>query len=339
MSKNKTIFITGAAGFIGFHLTKRMLNEGYKIIGYDNLNSYYDINLKNKRLEILNQKADIDNVQWEFINSDLENFNSLKEIFKQHKIDLVINLAAQAGVRYSLNNPNKYISSNIQGFLNILECCREYGPNKLIFASSSSVYGDNKKSPFSEIDKTDKPKNIYGVTKKTNELMAYSYNNLFKIRAIGLRFFTVYGPWGRPDMAPMIFVKNILEGKPIKIFNHGEMSRDFTFIDDVIEVMSRIIELNFNKSQIINEKYCNEYPDLINIGFGSPTRLNNFIEIIEKKLSLIAKKEYVEMPPGDIKETYADASYLKNLVGNYSYCSLEEGIESLIKWYKDFYKY
>ena len=235
MSKNKLIFLTGCAGFIGFHLTKKLLNYGYRIIGYDNLNDYYDLNLKLKRLKILENLNQDDFKNWQFIKGDLENINSLRKIFLENDFDLVINLAAQAGVRYSIKNPQKYINTNIIGFLNILECCKEFNINKLLYASSSSVYGNNKKIPFSENDKTDKPKNIYGVTKKTNELMAETYNQLYGIESTGLRFFTIYGPWGRPDMAPMIFIKNILENKSIKIFNNGNMSREFTYIDDVIE--------------------------------------------------------------------------------------------------------
>ena len=338
MTKNKIILITGSAGFIGFHLTQRMIKEGYKVIGYDNLNSYYDKNLKFKRLNLINDLGNNDENNWEFIKGDLEDNESVREIFKKNKINLVVNLAAQAGVRYSLENPDQYINSNIKGFLNILECCKNFGVKKLIYASSSSVYGNNTKIPFSETDKTDQPKNIYGVTKKANEIMAYSYSNLFSIKTLGLRLFTVYGPWGRPDMAPMIFIKNILEGKPIKIFNHGKMSRDFTFIDDVIEVISKLIKLYLDEES--NNSIFQEIKDhgnVINVGFGSPTKLMDFIETIENKLSLKADKDLLKMQPGDIKETYADTKYLKKLIGNYSNSSLDKGIESLIKWYKDFY--
>jgi len=341
MYSDKTILITGAAGFIGFHITKRVLKEGYKVIGYDNVNSYYDVNLKNKRLELLNQIAKKEDFEWEFIKGDLENFESLKEIFKKNKFDLVINLAAQAGVRYSIEFPEKYITSNVKGFLNILECCKEFNVAKLIYASSSSVYGGNSKIPFAEDDKTDRPKNIYGVTKKSNELMAYTYSQLFSIKTIGLRFFTVYGPWGRPDQAAMSFTKNILERKSIKVFNKGDMARDFTFIDDVIEIMSKIINISLKD---LNLKYPNgfdfdDHHNVINIGFGSPTKLMDFIKIIEKKLSLEAKKEFLEMPQGDIKETFADTTTMKHIIGNYSNTPIEKGLEYLINWYRDFYSF
>jgi len=341
MTKNKNILITGSAGFIGFHLTRKMIKEGYKIIGYDNLNSYYNRDLKLRRLSLINDLVNKDQNNWEFIKGDLEDYESVREIFKNNKINLVINLAAQAGVRYSLENPDQYIDSNIKGFLNILECCKNFDVKKLIYASSSSVYGNNIKIPFSENDKTDKPKNIYGVTKKANELMAYTYSELYAIKAIGLRFFTVYGPWGRPDMAPMIFIKNILNKQKIKVFNNGNMSRDFTFIDDVIEVLFRLIKIFDTKNNIkySENQYIENYHNIFNVGFGSPTKLLDFINIIEKELSIVAEKEFLDMQPGDIKETYADASSIENVIGKFPNVSLEKGIKELVNWYKEFHRF
>ncbi len=330
MSKNKLIFLTGCAGFIGFHLTKKLLNYGYRIIGYDNLNDYYDLNLKLKRLKILENLNQDDFKNWQFIKGDLENINSLRKIFLENDFDLVINLAAQAGVRYSIKNPQKYINTNIIGFLNILECCKEFNINKLLYASSSSVYGNNKKIPFSENDKTDKPKNIYGVTKKTNELMAETYNQLYGIESTGLRFFTIYGPWGRPDMAPMIFIKNILENKSIKIFNNGNMSREFTYIDDVIEAFHRLINLKIQ--DCLDNK-------IINIAFSKKIKLMDFINEIENKIGKKANKEFLEMQLGDIKETYADANLLKKIIGEFETVKLDNGINELVLWYKDFYNF
>ena len=341
MTKNKNILITGSAGFIGFHLTRKMIKEGYKIIGYDNLNSYYNRDLKLRRLSLINDLVNKDQNNWEFIKGDLEDYESVREIFKNNKINLVINLAAQAGVRYSLENPDQYIDSNIKGFLNILECCKNFDVKKLIYASSSSVYGNNIKIPFSENDKTDKPKNIYGVTKKANELMAYTYSELYAIKAIGLRFFTVYGPWGRPDMAPMIFIKNILNKQKIKVFNNGNMSRDFTYIDDVIEVLFRLIKIFDTKNNIkySENQYIENYHNIFNVGFGSPTKLLDFINIIEKELSIVAEKEFLDMQPGDIKETYADASSIENVIGKFPNVSLEKGIKELVNWYKEFHRF
>ena len=330
MSKNKLIFLTGCAGFIGFHLTKKLLNYGYRIIGYDNLNDYYDLNLKLKRLKILENLNQDDFKNWQFIKGDLENINSLRKIFLENDFDLVINLAAQAGVRYSIKNPQKYINTNIIGFLNILECCKEFNINKLLYASSSSVYGNNKKIPFSENDKTDKPKNIYGVTKKTNELMAETYNQLYGIESTGLRFFTIYGPWGRPDMAPMIFIKNILENKSIKIFNNGNMSREFTYIDDVIEAFHRLINLKIQ--DCLDNK-------IINIAFSKKIKLMDFINEIENKIGKKANKEFLEMQLGDIKETSADANLLKKIIGEFETVKLDNGINELVLWYKDFYNF
>ena len=333
------ILVTGAAGFIGFHLCKRLLNSKYEVIGIDNLNNYYDTKLKNDRLDILNKYKNF----WQFYKLDIEKKNSLEEIFELHKPKVVVNLGAQAGVRYSLDFPEKYIQSNLVGFANLLECCRIYKIEHLIYASSSSVYGGNKQLPFCESDDASHPVSLYAATKRSNELMAHSYSHLFNLPTTGLRFFTVYGPWGRPDMAYFIFTSCILKGIPIKIFNNGNMKRDFTYIDDVISGIIDVIK----KPPIRNSKYSLEEANpsrswapfkIFNIGNSSPVKLMTFIEELEKVLGKKAEKDYLPIQPGDVEETEANIEELKNWTGFSPKISLKEGISEFIKWYLAYYK-
>ena len=339
----KNILVTGAAGFIGFHLCRKLLHNGYKVIGIDNINDYYDINLKEKRLEILNDEFKKKHLSWDFIKTDITDDNNLKKIFEGFEPDIVVNLAAQAGVRYSLKNPKAYINSNVVGFFNILECCRSFKIKNLLYASSSSVYGGNTKKPFSEYDSVNHPISIYAATKRANELFAHSYSHLFNIPAIGMRFFTVYGPWGRPDMAPMIFANAILNNKPIEIFNYGKMSRSFTYIDDVIEVIEKLIEKpalpdkNFNTNEPNpSTSWCPHR--IFNIGNKKKLELTEFIEHLEKNLGEKAIKIYKDMQPGDVKETLSDCSLINSWVDNVSETPLSKGICEFTKWYVDFYK-
>ena len=332
------ILVTGAAGFIGFHLSKRLLKEGWQVIGLDNLNDYYDVNLKNDRLDILKK----DN-NFTFYIAALEDRETISKIFSEEKPQYVVNLAAQAGVRFSLTNPHAYTSSNIEGFLNILEGCRHYKVKHLIYASSSSVYGANKKMPFSVGSNVDHPVSLYAATKKANELMAHTYSHLYDLPTTGLRFFTVYGPWGRPDMALFLFTKAILEGKPIDVFNRGKMKRDFTYIDDIVEGIFRLI------SHIpVKEKSWDAFnPDpsfskapykLFNIGNNDPVELTRFIESIEKALGSKAVKNLLPLQPGDVEETYANVDHLKNEVGFKPNTKIEDGIQKFVDWYTAYYK-
>lgn len=327
INSNKTYLVTGAAGFIGMHLSKRLLELGCKVIGYDNLNDYYDVNLKHSRLDLLNQ---FDN--FVFHKSDLEDKNYLEKLFTENDINIVINLAAQAGVRYSIENPDAYIQSNIVGFSNILEMCRNHKVEHLLYASSSSVYGANEKTPFSIKDKVDNPVSLYAATKKANELMAHTYSHLYKIPTTGLRFFTVYGPYGRPDMAYFSFTKAITEGKPIKIFNNGDMYRDFTHINDIIDGVIKLVE---NSPALTNK----ELPyKLYNIGNNKPEKLMDFIQAIECAVGKEATKEYYPMQPGDVYQTYADVSDLVNDINFKPNTSIQEGINDFYKWYSKYYK-
>ncbi|WP_032520294.1 NAD-dependent epimerase/dehydratase family protein [Prochlorococcus marinus] len=338
----KKIIITGAAGFIGFHACQNLLKKGYRVIGIDNINDYYDVNLKYKRLEILKELIP-NSSNWEFIKADLINKTNLTSIFNQHKPEIVINLAAQAGVRYSLINPCEYINSNIVGFTNLMECCKELEVKNFLYGSSSSVYGGNTKIPFSEEDRVDHPVSIYGATKKTNELIAHTYSHLYNIPTTGLRFFTVYGPWGRPDMAPMIFADAIINEKPIKIFNFGEMSRSFTYIDDVIKALEKLIE----KPASINKDFKKDDPKpstswspyrVFNIGNQKSINLMDFILSLEKELNKKAIKEFAEMQQGDVKDTSADNSKIINWLGDIQETPLDIGVKKFVKWYKSFYK-
>ena len=338
LDNTKTYLVTGAAGFIGFHLSKRLLNEGCSVIGLDNLNDYYDVNLKKDRLNILNQHE-----QFKFKYVDLKDKEKLEEIFKESKIDIVVNLAAQAGVRYSIQNPDVYIQSNVVGFLNILEMCRHYKIEHLVYASSSSVYGLNVKMPFSVHDNVDHPLSLYAATKKSNELMAHTYSHLYGLPTTGLRFFTVYGPWGRPDMALFLFTEAILNDKPIKVFNYGKMKRDFTYIDDIIEGVVRVL----NTPPQPNPNWDKRNPDpgassapykVYNIGNNNPVELMKFIETLEEKLGKKAEKEFLPMQDGDVPETYADIDDLVKDFGFKPSTNLNVGIERFVEWYFDYYQ-
>lgn len=321
----KRAFVTGAAGFIGFHLSKRLISRGVEVVGYDNLNEYYDVSLKNSRLAILKSEHG-----FSFIKDDLENTELLLKTIVDGKFDCIIHLAAQAGVRYSLENPGAYISSNITGTFNILEAAKAAKTPHLLYASSSSVYGANTEVPFSVEQKTDSPVSLYAATKKSNELMAYSYSYLFGVPTTGLRFFTVYGPYGRPDMALFMFVKNILESKPIEVYNNGDMYRDFTYIDDIVSgicaLMTRSASLSTTTSAAV-----------YNIGSHSPVRLSEFIKEVERALGMKAKIEYKPMQPGDVYRTYADVDALERDTGFKPQTQLEDGIAAFVDWYRGYY--
>lgn len=323
----KKVLITGAAGFIGFHLSKTLLNQDYSIVGYDNLNDYYDVRLKQDRLAQL-----LSYENFTFIEGDLADKEMLEVQFKSQSFDVVINLAAQAGVRYSIENPEAYIQSNIIGFFNILECCRHYPVKHLVYASSSSVYGANKKIPFSTEDKVDQPVSLYAATKKSNELLAYSYSKLYGIPATGLRFFTVYGPYGRPDMAYFSFTKAIIENQPIKIFNHGDMYRDFTYIDDIVEGIIKLMP-HIPAPDENNARY-----KVYNIGNNQPEKLMGFVQTLEVCIGKEAKKEFCPMQPGDVYQTYADVTDLMKDVGFKPSTSIQEGLTHFVDWYQSYYK-
>lgn len=319
------ILLTGCAGFIGFHTTKLLLNEDHLVIGVDNLNNYYDVNLKLSRLNQL--KLDD---KFIFIKSDIQNKNLLKnKKLKQIEIDCVINLAAQAGVRHSLKDPYSYIDSNLMGQLNILEIVKERKIKKFIYASSSSVYGGNKELPFSTKQRVDSPMSLYAATKKSTELLAECYSKLYKIQCIGLRFFTVYGPWGRPDMATFIFTKKILEKRKIDIFNFGKMKRDFTYIDDIV---------NGINGSILYESKKEFYHNVYNLGNNNSEDLLDFIEIIEKNLGIKAKRNFLPLQPGDVPETFAEISQSKKDLKFKPTTKIKDGIPKFIKWYKSYYK-
>ena len=335
-----SILVTGAAGFIGFHLCKRLLEEGNEIVGIDNLNSYYDVELKNSRLQELSK---ISNKNFHFYRKNIEDKNEIDKIFDAWDFDTILHLAAQAGVRYSIENPQSYINSNLVGFGNILENCRKSKINNFIYASSSSVYGGNKDLPFREDQNVDHPVSLYAATKKANELMAHTYSHLYNIPTIGLRFFTVYGPWGRPDMALFLFTKAILENSPIKVFNHGKMIRDFTYIDDIVESLIRLTkkpatpEKNLSNITPSPSKSWAPYR-IFNIGNSNPTPLMEFIKAIENNLGIEAKKEFIEMQPGDVPITSSDTSSLEDWIGYKPSTSVNDGISKFIKWYKSFYR-
>lgn len=334
----KNVLVTGAAGFIGFHLSERLLKEGCQVTGIDNLNDYYDVGLKKARLERLKAFSD-----FSFFKNDLADRKAMETIFRNTSFDVVVNLAAQAGVRYSLENPYSYVDSNLVGFVNILECCRHNAVKHLVFASSSSVYGANTKMPFSVHHNVDHPVSLYAASKKANELMAHTYSHLYKLPCTGLRFFTVYGPWGRPDMALFLFTKAILEGKPIKVFNHGNMQRDFTYIDDIVEGVVRVMA----KLPEPNPNWSGDAPDpgtssavykIYNIGNNQPVQLTEFIAALEKALGKTAEKEFLDMQPGDVPATYADVDDLIKDAGFKPSTPIETGIERFVSWYKSFYK-
>jgi UDP-glucuronate 4-epimerase len=332
------VLVTGAAGFIGFHLSKRLCSLGIEVSGLDNVNDYYEVGLKESRLGILKSLPN-----FTFHKIDLHNKTAIDQVFSSNKYDYVVNLAAQAGVRYSITNPYAYIESNIVGFLNILEACRHNPVKHLVYASSSSVYGANRKMPFSVHDNVDHPLALYAVTKKSNELMAHSYSNLYNIPTTGLRFFTVYGPYGRPDMALFLFTKAILEGKPIDVFNNGKMRRDFTYVDDIVEGIVRLLP-SVPKG---NPTWSGESPDpassfapykIYNIGNNQPVELLHFIEVLESKLGKTAVKNFLPLQDGDVPETYANVEDLMNDVGFRPSTSIEVGIENFVNWYKQYYQ-
>jgi len=335
--KYQNALVTGAAGFIGFHLAKRLLDNGCQVIGLDNMNPYYDVALKEARLVELKKEAN-----FEFAEADLSDRRQLEDLFAQQELDVVVNLAAQAGVRYSLENPYAYVDSNLVGFVNLLECCRHNKLKHLVFASSSSVYGANTQMPFSIHHNVDHPVSLYAATKKANELMAHTYSHLYRLPCTGLRFFTVYGPWGRPDMALFLFTRAILEDKPIKVFNHGKMQRDFTYIDDIIEGVVRVM----GRLPEANPKWSGDTPDpgtssapykIYNIGNNHPVELIQFIEVVETALGKRAKKEFMDLQPGDVVATYADVDDLMEDVGFKPATPIEVGVKRFVEWFKDFY--
>ncbi len=338
------ILVTGAAGFIGFHVSKKLIENGHKVVGLDNINDYYDVQLKFARLkelgisrknaEAFNQpsSSSIYGDRFRFIRLALENKEDLSKLFKKHNFVAVCNLAAQAGVRYSLENPSAYVDSNLVGFLNILENCRNNNIRHLVYASSSSVYGLNKKIPFATTDNVDHPISLYAASKKSNELMAHTYSHLFKFCSTGLRFFTVYGPWGRPDMAMFLFTDAMLNERPIKVFNNGNMERDFTYIDDIVEGVVRILEKDTEPREEKNELY-----KLYNIGNNSSVKLLDFIEAIEESLGIRATKQFLPMQPGDVEKTWANVD---DLIKDYGYSPntpIKNGVDQFVKWYKEFY--
>jgi UDP-glucuronate 4-epimerase len=333
----KHVLVTGAAGFIGSHVSQRLLDQGQTVVGLDIVNDYYDVSLKEARLARLTSREG-----FRFVKIDLADTKALLHLFEQEKFDGVVNLAAQAGVRYSVKNPNAYVQSNLVGFANILEGCRHHGVKHLVYASSSSVYGANKKVPFSVHDNVDHPLSLYAATKKANELMAHTYANLYGLPVSGLRFFTVYGPWGRPDMALFLFTKAILEGRPIDVFNHGKMQRDFTYIDDIVEDIVRVLAHTATK----NESWTGEHPDpgtsfvphrVYNIGNNNPVELMELIRLVEENLGKTAEKNYLPLQPGDVPATFADIDALRDAVGFVPSTTLAEGVKRFVAWYREYY--
>ena len=347
------ILVTGTAGFIGHNLAKKLLERGDEVVGLDNINDYYDVNLKYGRLEDLGieretikEKRFVTSSKYpkhKFIKLDLSDKKGMDKLFEEEQFDAVCNLAAQAGVRYSLENPHAYVDSNVVGFMNILEGCRHHGVKNLCYASSSSVYGLNKSQPFKTSDHTDHPVSLYAATKKSNEMMAHTYAHLYGIQTTGLRFFTVYGPWGRPDMAPMLFTDAILHDRPIKVFNYGDMSRDFTYIDDITDGVIKVIDNPAKPNPDWDPK--NPTPEsssapyrVYNIGNNQPVSLMKFIETIEEKLGKEAQKEMLPMQPGDVQSTYADVSGLIKDMGYKPDTPLDIGVEKFVEWYREFYQ-
>jgi len=338
MSENKPILVTGSAGFIGFHLASRLLREGQFIVGLDDLNSYYDTTLKQARLAQLQNHPN-----FKFIRQDIADDKEMEAIFQKHSFGIVLHMAAQVGVRYSLTNPRAYIHSNIRGFMNILECCRHTRVRHLIYASSSSVYGANRKIPFSVCDPVPHPVSLYGATKRANELMAYSYADTYGLFSTGLRFFTVYGPWGRPDMALFLFTKAILEGKPIDVFNYGRMQRDFTYIDDIVEGVLRIIDAVPKKVAVSGEEMSDSADKsipyrLYNLGYGKPVELNRIIEMLEDCLDRKTEKRMLALQPGDMQSTYADMADFRNEFNFQPEIQIEDGVRKFVTWFRSYYK-
>lgn len=330
------ILITGTAGFIGSHLSKKLISQGHEVVGIDNINDYYDVTIKEDRLKSIGTE------NFTFYKINLEDDVSMDNIFKNEKPHVVVNLAAQAGVRYSLENPRAYIDSNIVGFTNILECSRHHKVEHLIYASSSSVYGANTSKPFSTSDNIDHPLSLYAATKKSNELMAHTYSHLYNLPTTGLRFFTVYGPWGRPDMALFKFTKAIVNDEAIDVYNHGKMMRDFTYVDDIVEAISRLVQ----KPAQPNPEWTGDNPDpsssyapykIYNIGNNSPVRLMEFVEAIENKLGKVAKKNYMDLQPGDVPETYANVDDLFNNIDFKPETTIQDGVNNFVDWYLEYY--
>ena len=326
---DQAILVTGAAGFIGFHVARRLLTEGLAVVGLDNLNSYYDPALKEARLDILRRQP-----RFAFEPKDLADRASMERLFAQHRFAKVVHLAAQAGVRHSIDHPHAYVDANLEGFVNVLEGCRHHGCSHLVYASSSSVYGANTKLPFSVDDKADHPVSLYAATKKANELIAHSYSHLYRLPVTGLRFFTIYGPWGRPDMATFLFTKAIAEGTPIKLFNHGRMRRDFTHVDDAARAVVRLVDLA--------PRDGGEGPGaparIYNVGNNHPEELLHVVEILERELGRAAVKEMLPMQPGDVTETFADVAELMRDTGFRPQTSIEDGLADFVAWYRDYYR-
>ena len=332
------VLITGAAGFIGYHLTRKLIEMDYQVVGIDNLNDYYEVTLKEDRLKLLQEQD-----AFTFHKIDLEDKDRIDTLFAEHRFDYVVNLAAQAGVRYSLENPYAYVNANVTGFLNILEGCRHHPVKHLVYASSSSVYGANTQMPFSTHHTVDHPVSLYAATKKSNELMAHTYSHLYNIPTTGLRFFTVYGPYGRPDMALFLFTKAILDGQPIKVFNNGEMRRDFTYVDDIVEGVARLLP---HVAQS-NPDWSGDDPDtassyapyrIYNIGNNSPVKLLDFVEAIEESLGIEAEKNFMPLQDGDVVATYADVTDLMKAVGFKPATDLKVGVQHFVDWYREYYR-
>jgi UDP-glucuronate 4-epimerase len=338
MMADNIVLVTGAAGFIGFHVTQRLLAEGRQVVGIDSLNNYYDPQLKQARLAMLQAQPG-----FTFRKLDLADRAAMKDLFAAYRFPAVVHLAAQAGVRYSLENPHAYVDANLEGFINVLEGCRHNGCEHLLFASSSSVYGANTKLPFSVKDNVDHPISLYAATKKANELMAHSYSHLYRLPTTGLRFFTVYGPWGRPDMAMFIFAKAILAGQPVRLFNHGRMRRDFTFVEDVVQAVVRLV----GRPPQGNPDWDGNRPDpatskapwtVYNIGNNHPEELTHVISLLEKEFGRPAIKEMLPMQPGDVEATYADVADLERDIGFKPATPIEDGIARFAKWYRDYHR-
>ena len=337
-----TVLVTGAAGFIGFHLSKRLLHLGLPVIGFDNLNPYYDPSLKMARLEELRKASYLSKTSFEFIEADLEDENAVELAFSTYKPTKVVNLAAQAGVRYSIENPSAYIQSNVVGFGHILEACRHHNIQHLLYASSSSVYGGNTSLPFSEKQSVDHPVSLYAATKKANELMAHTYSHLYGLPTTGLRFFTVYGPWGRPDMALFLFTKAMLSGKPIQVFNNGEMTRDFTYVDDIVNAL----ELLLDKPPLSDPSFDTANPNpgsswapyrVVNIGNSDPTSLMSYIKALEEALGITAIKQFLPIQPGDVASTASDTSALEYCTGFRPLTPVKTGVKNFVSWYREYH--
>jgi UDP-glucuronate 4-epimerase len=326
---DQAILVTGAAGFIGFHVARQLLSEGRPVIGLDNINDYYDPALKRARLDVLTSDS-----RFSFVQADLADRAAIADLFAQHRFATVVHLAAQAGVRYSIDSPHTYVDSNLQGFLNVLEGCRRSGCRHLVYASSSSVYGANTKMPFAVQDRTDHPVSFYAATKKANEVMAQSYSHLYRLPVTGLRFFTIYGPWGRPDMAMFLFTNAIMEGRPIRLFNHGKMRRDFTYVDDVTRVVSKLID----QIPADDPAAANAPSRIYNVGNHRPEELMHVVGLIERELGRTAVKDMLPMQPGDVLETFADVADLMRDTGYAPSTPIEIGVRNFVAWYRDYFK-